>query len=953
MRMKSNTDGTFFKFHTCLFVFLMFAFCSSAIQAQSKGQIRGTVSEASSGALLPSANVGIVGTATGVATNINGEFSLPNLKPGTYTIKVMYMGYMDMEQNVTVKPGKTSFADFALSSIAIQGEQVIVTAQRQGQLASVNQQIRSERLVNVVSAERMREVPDANAAESVARLPGISITRSGGEGSSVIIRGLSAAYNTIKMNGITLPSTSSGGRGTSIMNIASENLAGMEVVKSATADMDADHIGGSLNMILSKASAKADYSARLFGSYNAMENDLGQFKGFLRVNDRFFNGKLGLQASINGEKRNRGRDVMSASYFQKNVFGTDEIYYEINSASISDLRETRQRYGGSLIFDYSQGNNEFQLSSIFNYATSENLSFTHSYSGGMGHVSPRYSESNSFLFNNVLEGKHSILGFDVNWKVAYARNKSQNPLSTRTNFNETHVSSPNVKLDAEDFLAKLPNDSLSNLHTAGWGSSENEENKFTASLDLKYPLKLGKSLAGYFKFGGKYVNTKKDRMSKSGGCLSTHLGAWTAYGPWIEHGYDPGKVLGGRTEIGIVLDPMRTVDLHNWAKKNVPEWTRKRKFSDSGDTNLSENISAAYAMFSLKYKDLIRFIPGIRYESENNYYTGSFYWQVGGAPDYTGSVFYWQTANRKRHYFFPMVHLQIKPTKWFDLRMAYTETISRPGYSRMIPFERRSDYNLSPDISVGMPALKPALSKNIDIYANSYASNLGLFGCGFFYKEINDFAYGFRPYILDAEDAAQYGLPIDGDNRDLNQYTKRWVSMSANLPGTSYVRGMEFDFQPNLSWLPGLLSGIIIHANYTRIWSASMLPKRESIYDPKTYRSKIVVSWRNERLPMQADELMNLSFGYEIGGFSARLSYNHQGGYLSGVGVIAAEDRYIDARDRWDFTLKQDIGDKLTLYLNGVNLTDAPDQVVQAQTRKFRSIAYFGSIYDFGVQYKF
>jgi len=685
MNTKTNLYYKFaFPIITTVFIFLLY---TNTIFAQTRGNIRGTISEQKSGDLLPFANVSIVGKTVGTASNINGEYQLLNVSPGEYQIKVLYMGYRSSTITVKVFAGKTTLQDFTLSQIAIHGQEVVVTAQRQGQLAAVNQQIRSEQLVSVVSAERMREVPDANAAESVARLPGISITRSGGEGSSVIIRGLSSSFNTIQMNGITLPSTSSSGRGTSIMNIASENLAGIEVVKSATADMDADHIGGSVNMVLAKTRNKADYSARLFGSYNAMQKDLGQFKGFLRINDRYFNNKLGLQASINGEKRNRGRDYMSASYFQKNVFGTDEIYYEINSASITDTRETRQRYGGTLILDYALGSNEFQLSSLLSYTSSESRNFSHSFSGGMGKVTPSYSEHNSLLLNNVLEGKHNISGLKANWKVAYSKRLSKTPISTHAGFNETHVSTPSVKLDVEDFLIALPNDSLSNIHGAGWSSSANSEDKFTAGVDFNLPLRLGNRIAGYFKFGGKFVNTRKDKESAGGGALSTAITSWNAYSDWVEHGYDPGKVLGGRTKIGIVLDPLRTLELHKWASKNLPGWSRKRKYQDANDTKLSENISAAYMMFSLKYKKLIKFTPGIRYEAENNYYTGSFFWRVGGRPEYIGSVFYWNTANRKKHYFFPMIHLQIKPIKWFNVRMAYTETISRPGYGRLMPYD--------------------------------------------------------------------------------------------------------------------------------------------------------------------------------------------------------------------------------------------------------------------------
>ncbi len=74
--------------------------------------------------------------------------------------------------------------------MGIQGEVVVVTAQAAGQNEAINTQLSSQQIVSVVSAARIQELPDANAAESVGRLPGVSILRNGGEGSEVVIRGL-------------------------------------------------------------------------------------------------------------------------------------------------------------------------------------------------------------------------------------------------------------------------------------------------------------------------------------------------------------------------------------------------------------------------------------------------------------------------------------------------------------------------------------------------------------------------------------------------------------------------------------------------------------------------------------------------------------------------------------------------------------------------------------------
>ena len=82
----------------------------------------------------------------------------------------------------------------------IEGSEVLVTAQAKGQMDAINKQLNAKSLVNIISSDRIQELPDANAAETVARVPGVSIRREGGEGNKVVIRGLSPKYNNVTVN---------------------------------------------------------------------------------------------------------------------------------------------------------------------------------------------------------------------------------------------------------------------------------------------------------------------------------------------------------------------------------------------------------------------------------------------------------------------------------------------------------------------------------------------------------------------------------------------------------------------------------------------------------------------------------------------------------------------------------------------------------------------------------
>ena len=139
---------------------------------------------------LIGANVYVEGTSIGSATNDKGSYSLTGLKEGSYLIKASYIGYKSFSDSILISDEKQEITlDFHLNYTTIEGNEVVVTAQAKGQMDAINKQLNAKSLVNIISSDRIQELPDANAAETVART-GVSIRREGGEGNKVIIRGL-------------------------------------------------------------------------------------------------------------------------------------------------------------------------------------------------------------------------------------------------------------------------------------------------------------------------------------------------------------------------------------------------------------------------------------------------------------------------------------------------------------------------------------------------------------------------------------------------------------------------------------------------------------------------------------------------------------------------------------------------------------------------------------------
>jgi Outer membrane receptor for ferrienterochelin and colicins len=184
--------------------------------------IRGTVKDAASGSPLAGANVIVVGTSIGTATDADGKYEIPNLNPGDYILKAAYIGYLEQIDSLSIASEKDIEKDFNLSYTTIEGQEVVVTGQAKGQMDAINRQLNAKSIMNIVSSDRIRELPDANVAETIARVPGVTIKRDGGEGNKVIIRGLSPKYNSITVDGTRLSSTDYGDRSTDLSMISTK-----------------------------------------------------------------------------------------------------------------------------------------------------------------------------------------------------------------------------------------------------------------------------------------------------------------------------------------------------------------------------------------------------------------------------------------------------------------------------------------------------------------------------------------------------------------------------------------------------------------------------------------------------------------------------------------------------------------------------------------------------------
>lgn len=177
-----------------------------------------------------------------------GNFAFSGLKPGQYKLNFSYIGYDSKTQTVQVVADQVARLNMELGTEIVELDTFVVRGQAIGQARALNRQRSSLGLSNFVSADAVGRFPDQNVAESLQRLPGLSIEKDQGEGRFVSIRGIDPNLSNVSIDGVILPAPEGESRSVALNVIPNDILETIQVSKVITPDMDADAIGGSINI---------------------------------------------------------------------------------------------------------------------------------------------------------------------------------------------------------------------------------------------------------------------------------------------------------------------------------------------------------------------------------------------------------------------------------------------------------------------------------------------------------------------------------------------------------------------------------------------------------------------------------------------------------------------------------------------------------------------------------
>jgi len=969
--------------------------------AQGSGSIKGRVVDNETGSPLFGANVVVQNTSLGASTDLDGRFNIRSVPAGKQTLRVSYIGYVAVTREVTVGENEALAQDFRLEARALTGQTVVVTAQASGQDAAIAQQLASNTIANVVSAARIKELPDVNAAESIGRLPGVAINRSNGEASTVAIRGLSAKYNTVTVNGVALPATGGDDRSVDLSLISSNLLDGIEIKKANTPDMDASALGGTVDLRLREAPDELQVSASAQGGYNRLQKYYGNYNFMGSVSNRFLDGDLGVIASFNADRYNRAADKFQGDYLTRRI--GDVVSVGIQDVQLRDEKVIRERGGGSLLLDYRIPYGKLTANGFYNQLASDNT-FRNNQPDrehGSHYYTFQQNKSKTKIFTGVLGAAQDFDWIKYNLSVARTGTETNDPNRRTWGFAQENAAFPNAPLDTPPFdlpALETVDSNKTGFQSAYIYSTKTWEYQNSSQLNFQIPVPLTKQVNGYIKFGGAYrwltrandeTQWGRDGLQYGQSSLNAPLSAalqrlaqlypneWNftqdstlarAYGQlpitrFLDRGYSRSDFLGGRWPQGMVAD-FRLLNMFTDALSSTSEWKPYGIGNLGRDYSGVERYQAAYLMGEFNITQYATLLPGVRYERFYSLYHGEVFRdnKVSNVEQDPADLNY-LSAERKSEFVLPMVHLTLTPTDWLKIRLARTETLTQPDYIMYAPITSMNSNNNY--CRAANSLLKPAHSKNWDAAISTYDKYVGLFSVSGFYKDVYDLILQSTIYYQQPQGSDDPGYPLPAG---LNIPTS-WLRSNSfqidtytNNPAVAIYKGYELEWQTHFWYLPSIFQGLVLNVNYTRIYSQTNkelffvqtdYTKLIPGHRPPLYQKKLIDSSRTARMPDQPAHTANITIGWDYKGFSARVIFLYQSDRTSFIAIDKALDTFVGQYRRWDLTVQQTLDWGIQLYANFNNLNNRHDESYRGSSLSDPSyLEYYGFTMDVGIRFR-
>jgi len=924
------------------FLLLLLGLQYKPVSGQTTYTLQGRILDNETGESLPGATVRAPFLGTGVVANEHGAFVFSGIRQDTLTLEFTFLGYDLYKETFETSKHRNKHILIRLKPVSQNLPEVEITGEADGQVKAMIEQKNAVNIKNVVSSEQIAKFPDVSAADAIQRIPGITLQRDQGEGRYVQLRGTPPELTNFSINGEQIPSPEGNVRYVGMDIISADQIDEIEVTKVLTPDMDADGIGGTVNIITKKATGeKPDINAMLAGGYNHLRE-----KANYQLQFSYGQRYKGFGFYVNGSYylNNQGSDNMEFKYAKGPLWGSqgsgqDNYYVQYKEFQLRHYTIQRERIGITGTLDYQfNPSSSIYIRGMFNnfkdneyrrrivYDLEDAVTPTYYLYGGIDHdVKDRLKEQQINTLN--IGGEHPLWGGKIDYEAAYAVATENQPNRLESQFsNPGHAIAMEVVLTDPDWPYIIFPDSSNSQNAYDYDNYdlnlllfqkiEVRDRNLTAKLNYQIPYLNRPNSNGYIQFGGKVRFKEKDRDNEAmdyGAYRQTSL-TYPGTGPKLSVvTVDDGFVDDNLLNHGYVINYIPgSENMRNFYEYNsqffIIDRTNTKMKSFGEDYNANENIYAAYVMARHDFNKLM-ILGGIRYERTDIDYVGRQVITKKGVFESLDTL----TDKRSHQYFLPQLQTRYAFTSTFNLRGAITYTYSRPNFEDVLPF-REQDYD---EVKYGNPDLEYPTSLNIDLLAEKYLPGNGILSGSLFFKKIDDFIFYYKRFAHEG-DPKDYGLveitkPINGQQ--------------------AYVAGAEIMAQSKLTFLPPVLNDFGIYFNYTFTWSEAWINKRY----PANYTDAVVIfnndslelftsSTEMERitLPGQAMHTLNAALFYDDERFYAKLSLNYHNAFLYSLGADSDLDEYYDKELHLDFNANYQATPYLNVFVEVINLTNAP-----------------------------
>lgn len=886
---------------------------------------------------LPGASVVIENLHTGVVSDANGYYMLPNLKPGSYTVKVSYVGYRPQIIKLIVTGDKPKVQDIVLRDGAeIKGVEIVGAFH--GQRRAMQMQKEQMGITNVVSADQVGKFPDSNIGDALKRINGVNVQYDQGEARFGQVRGTSADLTSVTVNGNRVPSAEGGTRNVQLDLIPADMIQTIELNKVVTADMDGDAIGGEINLVTKNTPEQRMLNFNVGSGYTWISGkpqwDLAATWG-----DRFFDGKLGIMAAASYQYAPGGSDNTEFEYEE------NEGQIELKEAQVRQYYVTRERQSYSLAADWNINPlNKISFKGLYNRRSDWENRYRIQYkklnskaakqsvvmqtkAGSSDNKDARLELQQTLDMG--LGGEHYIGKVKLDWGLNYSRASEDRP-------NERYAA---YILEGEDYGAEFKevggrqpysDKNLPALSDTGWQLDEltNQdedivENEYKGRLNVTIPMAEG-LYGNRLKLGTKLTRKKKTKDVTffdydPEEILGTDWRDKTSL--QIRDGFMPGSEYPAHVPF-ISKETLANINFGNYdGEENFEE--------EAGNYKIREDVWANYVRFDQKLGRKLALTAGLRIERTNLLTSGYVL-----NPDINEGKLS-PTGDARNSYtdLLPSLLLKYAFNENGNLRASVTKTIARPKYSALIA---NKTFNLQDlEATIGDPNTKPARAWNIDLSADFYFKSVGMMSLGLFYKDIQNvnIEWASNKYL-----GSQLGLTGD--------YANESFSVTQNVNAyDARVFGVELAWQRDFGFIAPALRCLGFYGNYTYTHSTT-----------RNFNPILNISEGEDvKVAGSPEHTANASLYFDKSGFNIRLSYNFASEFIDAMSTSRALDRYYDKVNYLDLNASYSWGrnTRFTVYADATNLLNQPLRYYQGEKDRTMQVEYYGVKIKGGIKINF